>query len=116
MDVEHLRPYYRLASHDVHANPKGVFFKLGLLDETELLLAAGSNAGLADPGSNTAVSLVQACSSLMSLQPSLNSMATIRTLLALEDETSLAFQAAHEKLVSEVKELHREDEQDLREP
>lgn len=29
--IDHLRPYYRMASHNVHANPKGVFFKLGLL-------------------------------------------------------------------------------------
>lgn len=111
--VEHLRPYYRLASHNVHANPKGVFFKLGLLDEADLLLAGGSNAGLADPGSNTAVSLVQACSSLMRLQPSFDGMAAIRTLLALGEETGLAFQSAHEKLLNEVKEIDSEDGLDL---
>ena len=27
----HLRAHFRMASHNVHANPKGVFFKLGLL-------------------------------------------------------------------------------------
>ena len=26
VELDHFRPYYRLASHSVHANPKGVFF------------------------------------------------------------------------------------------
>ena len=52
--IEHLGPYYRMASHNVHANPRGVFFKLGLIGELEVLLAGPSNAGLADPGHATA--------------------------------------------------------------
>jgi len=57
--IDHLGPYYRMASHNVHANPKGVFFKLGLMGEMNVLLAGPSNAGLADPGDATARSLVQ---------------------------------------------------------
>ncbi len=37
--IEHLRSYFRLASHQVHSNPKGVFFKMGLMDEPDVLLA-----------------------------------------------------------------------------
>lgn len=48
--IDHFRAHYRLASHNVHANPKGVFFALGMLPETQVLLAGSGNAGLADPG------------------------------------------------------------------
>jgi hypothetical protein len=49
VQIDHFRAHYRLASHSVHANPKGVFFALGMLPETQVLLAGPSNAGLADP-------------------------------------------------------------------
>jgi NTP pyrophosphatase (non-canonical NTP hydrolase) len=49
--LNHLRPYYRMASHNVHANPRGVFFRLGLYPEiSDILLAGPSDAGLYDPG------------------------------------------------------------------
>lgn len=38
-----------IAEHNVHANPKGAFFKLGLLCEINILLGGPSNAGLVDP-------------------------------------------------------------------
>ena len=40
--IDHLAPYYRMASHNVHANPNGVFFKLGLIDEASTMLAGPS--------------------------------------------------------------------------
>jgi hypothetical protein len=40
-------------------NPEGVFFKLGLIGESEVLLAGPSNAGLTDPGHASALSLMQ---------------------------------------------------------
>jgi hypothetical protein len=36
--IDHLRAHYRMASHNVHANPKGVFFKLGLFKEVTYFL------------------------------------------------------------------------------
>ena len=39
--LDHFRPYYKLASHGVHANPKGAFFRLGALSE-EVPLAGPS--------------------------------------------------------------------------
>src|SRR5262249_44281282 len=29
VNLDHLRPYYQLASHPVHANSKGLYFKIG---------------------------------------------------------------------------------------
>jgi hypothetical protein len=48
--LDHLRPLYRLASHAVHANPKGVFVHLGLFGDEDFLLAGPSNTGLGEPG------------------------------------------------------------------
>ena len=96
--VGHLRAHYRMASHNVHANPKGVFFKLGLLDETQALLAGPSNAGLADPGHCAAISLAQVSAALSTLAPTLDNLVALRIMLALEAEIGEAFGAAHEKL------------------
>jgi hypothetical protein len=56
--LDHLRPYYKLASHNVHANPKGMIFRLGLLHNTgNILLAGPSNVGFTDPAQGAAISL-----------------------------------------------------------
>ena len=96
--IDHLAPYYRMASHNVHANPKGVFFKLGLIGETDTLLAGPSNAGLADPGHATALSLVQISSLLLLLYPTLDNQIAMRVMHALGDEIGAALLAAHKKL------------------
>ena len=56
--MEHWRPYYAMASDNVHANAHGNFFALGLSESTQgVLLAGPSNTGFADPGHQTAMSL-----------------------------------------------------------
>lgn len=57
-----------MASDNIHANPKGVFFKLGIPVESEVLLAGPSNAGLADPGHGAAPSLARVTAALSGLQ------------------------------------------------
>jgi hypothetical protein len=53
-----MRAHYQMASYNVHAGPKGVYFKLGRLDnESKILLAGMSNAGLVEPAQNAAISL-----------------------------------------------------------
>lgn len=42
--LEYLRPHYRVASHSVHANPRGIFAHLGFFEES-VLLAGPSNMG-----------------------------------------------------------------------
>jgi Family of unknown function (DUF5677) len=36
---DHWRPYYKLASHNVHGNPKGIYFRLGLISGADPLVA-----------------------------------------------------------------------------
>jgi translation initiation factor 2 beta subunit (eIF-2beta)/eIF-5 len=100
---DHLRPYYRLASHNVHANPKGVFFKLGMMGETDILLAGPSNAGLADPGQGAAISLARACSNLTVLLCDLDTLVALKMIAHLMDEVREAFGVAHADLQRDAK-------------
>jgi len=100
--IDHLKAYYRLASHNVHANPKGVFFKLGLVDESDILLAGSSNAGLSDPGQCTAISLVQASAHFAVLFPSLDNLVVAQLLQLMVDRVCAGFSQAHESLHSPV--------------
>jgi hypothetical protein len=100
-NIDHLSPYYKMASHNVHANPKGVFFKLGLVGESEVLLAGPSNAGLADPGHAAALSLMQISSVLMKQNPTVDNMVVVKVMQRLADEIGNALLAAHRKLVED---------------
>jgi hypothetical protein len=99
--IDYLSPYYKLASHNVHANPKGVFFKLGLIGETEVLLAGPSNAGLVDPGHSTALSIMQISSALLKQNPTIDNIVTLKVMQRLVDEIGEALLAAHKQLVED---------------
>jgi hypothetical protein len=87
-----------MASHNVHANPKGVFFQLGLAREPGLLLAGPSNAGLCDPGQGAALSLMQITTTFAARHPTLDTNVDIRMISALAQEIGDAFGDAHERL------------------
>ncbi|HEV2628842.1 MAG TPA: DUF5677 domain-containing protein [Pseudolabrys sp.] len=105
--IDYLAPYYRMASHNVHANPKGVFFTLGLVRGSNTLLAGPSNAGLADPGHVTALSLVQMSSLLLTFCPTLDNQIAMRVMHALADEVGTSLLAAHTKLKADDRAFRR---------
>lgn len=53
------RSYYRFASYNVHASSRGINFRLGLINQDEVLLAGRSNVGFLEPSHNTADSVCQ---------------------------------------------------------
>jgi len=90
--LKHLRPYYKMACHNVHANPRGIFFKLGLYpDSGDILLAGPSNIGLADPGHSAALSLAQITISLLTHNPNLDRLVICQIIFKLQDEIGAAF-------------------------
>jgi len=101
--LDHLRPYYRMASHSVHANPKGITFNPDLIGEP-ILLAGASNAGLADPGHSTLISLVQVTASLLTSKSGEAAAVILTTLLQLTDEAGDAYLAAHNELLADSSE------------
>jgi hypothetical protein len=94
-DVElgHWRPYYKLASHNIHANPKAIRFRLGLYRQNKILLAGPSDCGLTDPGHGTAISLSQVTFCLLTLKPNIDRLATCYMVHSVVQEVGCAFRA-----------------------
>lgn len=89
---DHLRPYYKLASHNIHANPKGIMFKLGLLEKTQNILLAGpSNVGFTDPAQGAAMSLGFITIALITMKPTIDNLVLSNILLKLESEIGEEF-------------------------
>ena len=100
--LDHLRPFYRMASDNVHANSHGLYFRMGLdHGERNVLLAGASTAGLADPGHATAISLMQITITLLGTNPNADTITTMTVLSKLVDEigqTSLKIHKKHEAI------------------
>jgi hypothetical protein len=102
VEFEKLRPYYKMASDNVHAGPKGAFRRLGTLPEEEgLLLAGPSNAGLEEAGRLTAMSLAQIAAPLMAIEPSVDGIVWLRVLFELSKEIEKEFLACKAKLLAD---------------
>ncbi len=101
-DVDHMRPYYRMASINVHAGSHGAYFRLGqgLSTENRSLLAGPSILGLADPGHATAISLCQTTVSLLATRSTVSYLVVSRILMKMQDEIGEAFLDVHHQLES----------------
>ncbi len=109
VQLDHLRPYYRMASHGVHANPKGLIFDIGNIDKeipgyNRIMLAGASNAGLADPGQSALISLNQCTATFLTLKSDLETVMKLQVLNSFVDEACHAF-------VEIQHELEREEEE-----
>lgn len=102
--LDHMRAHYRMSSHGVHSNPKGVMWNIGLMGKETKLLSGYSNAGLADPGHASLVSLLQCTTSLLTLKPDADVLLSLVALEILVDEAGDAFYAIHQQQVAEVEE------------
>lgn len=91
------RSYYKMASYNVHASAKGIFFKLSLLDATGII-AGASNAGLTDPAQNTAISLTSITALLFGPRWTLDKIIQLKSISILRDEIPQAFYDAERKL------------------
>lgn len=100
--VSHLRPYYRMASHGVHANPKGITFTPDVLAGEPLLLAGPSFAGLADPGHSALISLTQATGTLLTSRTGESAALILGALLQLSRQAGDAYLEAHRAVQAEA--------------
>ena len=92
VDLDHLSPFYKMASNSVHAGSKGTKHRLGLLDQdTQPLLAGPTNYGLADPAQLTAISLNQVTTAFLLLDPSAKELIRTMGLQRLVTEICTAF-------------------------
>jgi len=96
VNLNHLRPFYQMASHAVHANPKGITFNLGKPEKSkEIILTGPSNTGMADPGHSTAISLHQINAALLTTKISIDSLIILHTMKLLVDEIGIKFLEVH---------------------
>jgi hypothetical protein len=102
VDMDRLRPYYKLASGTIHAGPKGAFLKLGLRNnDSNTILAGPSNAGLSEAGRLTAWSLGMSCVALMMVEPMLDGIAWCRVIDELGTQAGKSFEIAERHLQEE---------------
>ncbi len=99
VDLDHMRPYYRMASSNVHANPHGAFYRLGLMNHRSVLLAGPSNAGLVEPADGAAISLTLTTMSLVLLRVDMDGLVACEILTLLRDRLARELSKAHETLV-----------------
>jgi hypothetical protein len=103
--IGHLRAHYRMASHNVHANPKGIFFKLGILGEQRVLLSGPSNAGLADPGHGAARSLAHISATVAMLEPSFDNSMVLNAMIPLTSEIGELFAKEDKRLTEDARRI-----------
>jgi hypothetical protein len=103
IDMDKWRPYFKMACHAVHAGSQGLIFSLGLPKGSEVkLLAGASNAGLADPGHCTAISLTLVSAALFTARPQLDSLVSSKVMLQLCDDIGEAFLRTHKEVEAKV--------------
>jgi len=101
--LEHLHPQYKLACQNIHGAAKALFFRLGvpgaMWKTFPITLAGPSNAGLADPGIETAQSIFQITTALLeSANPSFENMVILKALEKMVCEAQKAFLEVHQEL------------------
>ncbi len=99
------RSHYKMASYNVHAGPHAAYFRLGLLGGTDGFLAGPSNAGLHEPGQNTAHTLAQISAVVVGRSPSMDQLVAVQVLKKLSLEIPREFAKAEEKLKKDHQEF-----------
>lgn len=101
VSLDHMRPYYKWASQNVHAGAKGIAENLGLCEAKEdMLLVGQSNSGMTDPAHATAISLAQITIALFNIEPNIDRLVIMTIILEMEGEIGKAFLQCDEKGVT----------------
>lgn len=103
--LDHLRPFYNMANHFVHAGPKGSYFNIGISDshEGKILLVGQSDSGLADPGSNMAISLYYINKALLTTRPTVENLVFLSASGLLVDQINEELLKVHKFIEEETR-------------
>lgn len=108
-NFEHMRPFYKLACMNIHSGPGGLIYRLGLTEaqHENVLLAGPSTNGLGDPIQNTAYSLLQTTSSLLTDNSNMDYLVAVKILCQLESDIFNAVEAGiNDQQSSEILDTH----------
>jgi hypothetical protein len=101
-DLDHLRPFYKWGSHEVHGDAKG--WSLNRLDRggVTYLSTGHTNAGLADPGQLALISLTQCTVSLLLCTQTIRPQNLISTMViqAMLEPAHEAFMRGHDSVTA----------------
>lgn len=106
--IDHMRPYYRMASHGVHSNPKSVLWEADWWpDAPETVLLTGpSPVGFADAGHATLISLTRVVTSALHSKRGAAMPFLIGALLDLTARAGDAFLQAHHRVGDLLRDLN----------
>jgi hypothetical protein len=97
LGMAHWRPWFRLACQSVHAGSRGLHFALGIPHKAPgMLLAGASDAGLADPGHQMAISLTMVTVAFLTAHPNLDGLIACHCMLRICDDIGRELLRAHE--------------------
>jgi hypothetical protein len=103
LDMSHWRPYFRLACQSVHAGSQSLYFSLGMpRNSGTVLLAGASDAGLADPGQQAAVSLTMVTIAFLTSRPNLDGLVACHCMLTVCDDIGKELLRAHRSTEEQV--------------
>ena len=108
VDLDRLRPYFRLASNTVHAGAKGTFFRLGVLGDRDGILAGASNVGLDEAGRLAALSLAQVTTVLLLVHPNTDSIIWSRVVGDISSKVELQFVKTQRRIEREERRLRKD--------
>ena len=100
--LDHLRPYYKMASQQTHATSKGAAFRLGLLDDTrqgrDIMLAGPTNTGFTDPAQLASLSMLQITTCLLERRATLDRMVAMSHLTKMQDKIASQFWRVEQRI------------------
>jgi hypothetical protein len=100
VDLEHWRPLYSLASYNVHAPVRRLIANHGQpIWPPGVALTGPSNAGLADPGQNAALSMVQLAGPVLTARDCIDSSILLLLLSEVRDHGIVSLIDAHNALM-----------------
>lgn len=104
-----IRAHYKMACQSIHAGIKGITNQLGLQPGNSVIIAGGSNAGLDEPGQNTAITLTQVTFTLLGPRWQLDDLVAMSVLADLQSRAVDAFVRAGRRLKREEYGLRRKN-------
>lgn len=98
VNLEHLKPYYKMASYAVHADSKGILFNISYHPDEHVIPSGSSIFGLADPGQLAAISLIHVNTALLVSKPTIIRMTFLVAMQKLLKDIKNAFSKSHDLL------------------
>ena len=97
----HMSPYYKWASHNIHAGPMRFHTSLGLIGIEDDVLATGpSTQGLTIPGHSTAVSIMQITTLFLDFENTIDNIALCKVLSSFSGDIGRLFIEAEKLTLS----------------